>query len=272
MRVLVLGGTGMLGHKACQRLKCFDLWTICRSNREIIHNRTLQANALNFDQMKHAIRAIGPDVVVNCIGLIKQHTANNLDFIQLNAAFPHQLAKLCLNDDMRLIHISSDCVFSGNKGYYTEEDKTDPVDVYGTTKALGELGSPHLTIRTSIIGRELNTKYGLLEWFLSQKGRTVNGFRKCLYSGLTIGELCGIIEYAIEHPELQGLYNVAGPQVSKWGLLHEINIVYDVQADIVSTNNPWCDRTLNDDKFRAATQLLKKPWRQMIEEMYHDEV
>ena len=264
MRVLVLGGTGMLGSQLCKSLRRFDLWTICRSNREVIRGRTLQANALNFNRMKHAIRSVGPDVVINAVGLIKQRVSPELDFIQLNAAFPHQLAKLCLNDGMRLIHISTDCVFSGKNGYYTEEDRPDPVDVYGMTKVLGEIGSPHLTIRTSIIGRELNTKYGLLEWFLSQK--RCEGFRRSIFSGLTTLELSNVIKYSIEH-ELQGLYHVAGPFISKWELLHEINDVYKAGIDIKEVEGVHCDRTLDDSKFRAATGLQKKSWQQMLEEM-----
>ena len=206
MKILLLGGSGMLGHRLWINLRAeHEVWVTVRSNgnefpdvpefpREYVRP---MVDALYFDQVTRALASIQPDLVINCIGLIKQmgHLARDPLFsISLNAMFPHRLSLICRTAKIRLIHISTDCVFSGKKGNYVETDQSDAEDLYGRTKFLGELHYPHcVTLRTSIIGRELKSHLGLIEWFLSQTG-TIRGYTKAIYTGFTTDELSRIIK------------------------------------------------------------------------------
>jgi dTDP-4-dehydrorhamnose reductase len=231
-------------------------------------------DAADLAGVERAVTAARPDVVVNCIGIVKQSplTQDPSASITVNALFPHQLARIGRENGARLIHLSTDCVFSGRKGHYVEDDPSDAEDLYGKSKFLGEVGEPNaITLRTSMIGRELHGANGLVEWFLSQKGKSVRGFRRSIFSGFTTTALSKIIlDVVTSHPEMTGVWHVAAKPISKHELLSMINDVYDLGVAIEADDSVVCDRSLNGERFRRATGFVAPSWKTMIEEMYHD--
>lgn len=284
MKVLILGGSGMLGHKLWQVLtEGFDVHVTVRRPFDSYsqyglfdQNHTVDhVSAEAVETVVDAIDTVRPTVVVNCIGIVKQVEAarDPVTSITVNALFPHRLAQLCVGKGIRLIHISTDCVFSGRRGGYLESDATDAEDLYGKTKVLGEVtGEGCLTLRTSMIGRELDTSHGLIEWFLSQEGKTVGGYRKAIFSGLTTIALSEIIARIMSHhPDLQGLYHVASEPISKFALLSMVKDIYGLDIRIEPDEAVVCDRSLNGERFRQAIGRSAIPgWPDMIRQMYHD--
>jgi dTDP-4-dehydrorhamnose reductase len=283
MRVLILGGSGMLGHKLSQQLSSrFDAYTTFRSapvaydRLNIAHpDRSLRGVvAEDFDSVTRALAAVRPDVVVNCIGIVKQDAAakDPITSITVNSLFPHLLARACRQVDARLIHVSTDCVFSGQKGCYVETDFPDADDLYGRTKFLGEVdGKNCLTIRTSIIGRELGSRHGLLEWFLSQQGGRVRGFKRAVFSGFTTDTLANVIATLIKvHPALSGTWHVASEPINKFDLLSLIKSVYRLNIDIDADDTFVCDRSLDGSRFLAETNIAAPSWPEMIRRMHED--
>jgi dTDP-4-dehydrorhamnose reductase len=208
---------------------------------------------------------------VNCIGLTKHHkTADDpILAIPLNTLLPHRLAELCAIGRSRLVHISTDCVFSGARGSYTEDDPADANDVYGKAKFLGEVNYSHaITLRTSTIGHELHSAYGLLEWFLSQQG-SCKGFSRAIFSGLPNTEFARIVrDLVIPRPDLHGLYHVGANPIAKFELLKLIATVYGKQIDIVQDDEFTIDRSLNSERFKQATGYSAPPWPELIHSMY----
>ena len=245
MVVLVLGAAGMLGHRVMQDLAPrFDLVGTVRTaasdyaGHPVMGRMRLlgDVRADDLGSINDALARTRPAAVVNCVGVIKQLPAakSPLPAIGINALFPHQLAQLCQASKARLIHISTDCVFSGRKGGYTEDDSSDAEDLYGRTKFLGEVTGPGcLTLRTSIIGRELSGHVGLLDWFLQQRGRTVRGYARAIYSGLTTPVLARLIGDLLErHPGLEGLWHVSTDPISKYDLLALLNQAFGLGVTI----------------------------------------
>ena len=285
-RIVVLGVGGMLGHKVLQRLSVGHevIGTLRRSKSADPYRRIsfLQTDrvfdgidAADFDGVAGLLERIRPDVVVNCVGVIKQRAAatSPVPSITINSLLPHVLADRCEALGARLIHFSTDCVFNGRRGGYAEDDVGDAEDLYGRTKYLGEVaGRPGaLTLRTSIVGRELAHFQSLVEWFLAQEGRTVGGYRKAKYSGVTTGAMAGIVERLVtEHPGLAGLYQVAGPWTDKFDLLHLVRDAFGVAVEIVPDDTVVVDRTLRGDRFREATGISVPSWKEMLEEMAVD--
>lgn len=283
MRVLVFGGAGMLGHKLCQLYRRrFETWTTVRSNnREYARYGLIDSEriiggveAVNFDSVVRAVADVKPHVVINCIGIIKQIKSAKDPIISLtiNSLFPHRLANLCRAGGMRLINIGTDCVFSGRKGEYIEADASDAQDLYGRTKFLGEVDAPGcLTLRTSIIGRELNTTSGLIEWFLSNQGGKVRGYQKAVYSGFTTIALANIIADVMQnHPDLTGLYQVSSEPITKFELLTLVNNTYSLNIQIEPDREFACNRSLDSSRFRQATGFIPASWAEMVSEMYRD--
>ena len=278
MRVLVLGGSGMLGHQLCRVLSArMEAWATFREDptKYKNYNFITQARALggvhadDLVRIREALETVEPDVVVNCIGIVKQRdeAKQAIPSIQVNALFPHQLANLCLERDARLVQISTDCVFSGLRGKYTEVDVPDPVDLYGRTKLLGELHRPNcLTLRTSIVGWQLNTFSGLLSWFSQQRGQRIKGYQQAIYSGFSTRVLAGLISDLIEtRPDLTGLYQVASDPISKYDLLVALREKLgwnDIQID--PDDNFYCDRSLIGTRFSVATGWQAPGWDEML--------
>jgi len=281
--ILILGGAGMLGHKLWQTLADRrDTWVTFRGPVHRYHAFGLFApdrsiggvDAGAFDTVVDACEKIRPQVVVNCVGVIKQLAAAKDPVVSLtvNALFPHRLARLCASMDARLIHLGTDCVFSGRKGHYAESDAPDAEDLYGRTKLLGEVADPGcLTLRTSIIGRELETASGLTEWFLSHRGGRVNGYRKAAFSGLTTRTLSAVIAQIIDrHAGLSGLYHVASAPITKYDLLCRMNEQFRAGITIDPVDDVALDRTLDGSRFRAATGISVPGWDEMLTDMAND--
>ncbi|MDP3180768.1 MAG: SDR family oxidoreductase [Bacteroidota bacterium] len=229
-------------------------------------------DADNFDPIMRALASITqPDVVINCIGMIKQipfWAKDPLTIINLNSQLPHRISMLCKASGARMIQLSTDCVFEGTKGNYIEEDIPDATDIYGRTKFLGEVLYPHcVTIRTSTIGPELNGGFGLLEWFLKQEGE-VNGFTKAIFSGFPTCVLAEIIgEYIIPNETLSGLYHISADPISKYDLLNLIADVYGKKIKINKEDGLFCDRSLDSTKFKNATGFNHLIWEKLIRKM-----
>jgi dTDP-4-dehydrorhamnose reductase len=227
------------------------------------------------DSVVSVLSQINPDVVVNCVGLIKQRreAENRLHSMEVNAMFPHRLSALCALAKARLVHVSTDCVFQGSKGNYTETDVSDATDTYGRTKYLGEVCENHcVTLRTSIIGHELKRKTGLLEWFLNQ-GTAVNGFVNAVFTGLTTNELSRvIINYVIPNMALSGLFHVSAGTISKCELLRLLAATYGSKVEIRPSIHPMVDRSLDSSKFRDATGYMPPSWPTMVADMHHEHV
>ncbi len=280
MKILILGGSGMLGHRLWMDLrKEHEVWVTIRGEHnpfphlaefpeEFIRYRV---DGFMFEEVTRAIASIQPDLVINCIGLIKQmgHLARDPLFsIQLNALLPHRISLICRTANIRMIHVSTDCVFSGKKGNYTENDQSDAEDLYGRTKFLGEVHYPHtITLRTSIIGRELKSHLGLIEWFLSQTG-SIRGYKKAIFSGFTTDEIARIImDYVIPNRELRGLYHVSSDPISKFDLLMLAREAFQKEIEILPDYDFEIDRSLNSSRFREATGYEPKPWNEMIQDL-----
>ena len=280
--ILVFGATGMLGHTLCRVLS---------QNHSVIgtvrrHAKEYRSPLLNVPLYSYvdvndmrtvydAIKTTNPDVVINAIGIVKQlpDAANRERSILVNSLLPHKLASICKIHGANLIQISTDCVFDGNQGGYRETDQTTATDLYGRTKALGEvINDTDLTLRTSIIGRELPpSHHGLLEWMLRQTWATVPGYTNAIFSGVTTIELARTIDIVIqEYPDLTGLYHVAAPPITKHDLLTMINATFDLGATIVPDTSVVVDRSLNDDLFRATTNIPKPSWQRMVDELYDE--
>lgn len=269
----------MLGHRLWPVLqRRYETWVTVRGKSSVFPDHPdfppnfvcEQVNALDSNDLARVMAQVRPAVVINCVGLIKQHARaeDPLLAIETNALLPHRLALLCQAAGARLIHISTDCVFSGAKGAYTENDVADAQDLYGRTKLLGEVQTPPaLTLRTSIIGRELHTRYGLLEWFLHQK-QAVRGFRGAIYTGFPTDELARIIaDYVLPNPDLTGLYQVASNPITKYDLLHIFNEAYGCGLTIHGEDDFKSDRSLCAERFQAKTGYIAPPWPEMVAAM-----
>jgi dTDP-4-dehydrorhamnose reductase len=256
-KVLVLGGTGMLGSKVYETLS--ERFETIGTSR-CFSKEFIPMDARDSRRVKDIISSVNADVVVNCIGVLKDET-DPITSITVNALFPHLVAKYC----RRLIHISTDCVFSGKVGHYSESSIPDPQDLYGRTKLLGEVQQENcLTLRTSFIGRE----GGLLKWFLDNDGGKVQGYTKTLFSGLTTLALARLIGDLIEDlPDMYGLFHVSGWPISKYDLLVKIRDAMQLGIEVEPYENFYCDRSLNSAFFRAETGYYFPTWDEMIAEL-----
>lgn len=280
MRVLILGATGMLGSTLLRlfynnpRIEVFG--TIrSLSARELLPRElhTQLVDGVDVENNEHLLRLIAklrPDAVVNCIGLVKQLSVSEMPLaaIPINALLPHRLAELCGLLGARLIHISTDCVFSGKKGLYTETDFADANDLYGRTKYLGEVDYPHaVTLRTSIIGHELNGSRSLVSWFLAQHGQ-VSGFRNAVFSGLPTVELGRVIlEHVLPNSDLRGLYHVSAEPINKFDLLNLVARYYRKSIEVVANDDVVIDRSLDSQRFRQATKFHPMAWDKLVQSM-----
>lgn len=224
----------------------------------------------NFDSLSRGIAAAKPDVVINCIGVVKQLSESDdpLTAIPINSLLPHRLARLCDLAGARLIHVSTDCVFSGRKGLYTEADFPDANDLYGRSKYLGEVDYPNaVTLRTSIIGHELDGARSLVGWFLAQSS-SVRGFTRAVFSGLPTVELARVIrDFVLPNPQLRGTYHVSADPINKYDLLKLVAGAYGKTIDIVPDASLVIDRSLLSMRFREATSYAPPPWRLLVEGM-----
>jgi len=281
MKVLILGSSGMIGSTVLRVLSEKSDWEVFGTVRDgrvkIFFSEQIQKHLIaginieNQDLLIKVLEQVRPDVVVNCAGLTKHKTDADdpLVSIPINTLMPHRLANLCKLVGARLIHISTDCVFSGKKGGYVESDFADARDVYGKSKALGEVLYPHaITLRTSTIGHELESKYGLLDWFLSQEV-SCKGYTRAIFSGLPTVVFAQIVrDVVIPQKQLSGLYHVAAAPIGKFELLEIIADVYGKTINIESDDNLVIDRSLNADRFRLDAGYIAPDWQSLIKSMY----
>jgi dTDP-4-dehydrorhamnose reductase len=280
-RILIFGGTGMLGHKLAQRLSSVgDTAVTVRQRLDIpakFFENVRMVTGVSVEDMasvRMCFDQINPDFAINCVGIVKQKKEAKaaIPSIEVNSLWPHQLADLSAEHHCKMITFSTDCVFSGRRGNYSEQDIPDPVDLYGRSKLLGEVDSEAtLTIRTSMIGRELAGSHGLLEWFLGHQGERVKGFKRAIFSGLTTNALSDLIADLItRRPNLSGLYQVASDPINKFDLLSLINRIYGLDIDIEPEEEFSCDRSLNGERFEKVTGIKIPIWTDMITQMHKD--
>ncbi len=279
MRILILGGDGMLGHRLFAHLRQ-------RHEARVTLRRDLAAysgyglfdrtnsfdrvDLRGVDRLSQVLGEFRPQAIINAVGIVKHQAeaADAITTIEVNALLPHRLEALCRSSGTRLVHMSTDCVFSGLRGNYRESDRPDPDDFYGRSKLLGEVrDTPSLTLRTSIIGPELARKTGLLEWFLSQRG-SIKGFRKAIFSGFTTLELSRIIERLLnQFPRASGIYHVSSAPINKHELLLLIKQKLGLQVEIKPDDEFVCDRSLDSTRFRQEFGYNPPPWETMIDEL-----
>jgi dTDP-4-dehydrorhamnose reductase len=226
----------------------------------------------DFDRLIDVFAEERPDVVINCVGVIKQLAAAHdpLISIAINSLFPHRLARLCAASNARLIHISTDCVFNGRRGNYRESDSPDAEDLYGRSKLLGEVDYPNaVTLRTSIVGHEIGSNVSLIDWFLSQPGLEVRGYRNAIYTGLPTVELARVIRDTVIHrPELRGVWHVSSDPISKYDLLRLVAKTYSKNIEILPDDAVRIDRSLDSTRFRTATGYVAPPWAELVKLMH----
>jgi dTDP-4-dehydrorhamnose reductase len=278
--VLILGATGMLGSAVFRYFSLQRRHAVFGSVRSPAAASQLPADlqgrivsgvdAEDPASIERVFADVRPTVVINCVGLIKQLAAANdpLLTIPINSLLPHRLSRLCAAAQATLIHVSTDCVFSGQRGMYREEDVADATDLYGRSKHLGEVVAPHaVTLRTSIIGPELQSAHGLVGWFLSQSG-SVRGYTKAIFSGLPTVELARVMhDFVLPNPALRGLYHVSAEPIDKCTLLREVARVYGKQIEIVPDDRVVIDRSLDSSRFRAASGYAPPSWPELIGRM-----
>jgi dTDP-4-dehydrorhamnose reductase len=285
-RVMVLGGAGMLGHKMFQVLRERFDGVFC-TVREDIHKPPFErvelfqgndvvrdVDVTDFPALEAILSGFRPEYLVNCVGVIKQRAeaVSSIPSITINSLLPHKLAQIAARWGGRVIHFSTDCVFSGRRGDYTEEDTSDAEDLYGKTKFLGEVAVANaLTLRTSIIGRELTEHRSLLDWFLTQNQKTVRGYRKVIYSGVTTNHLAKLVASIIqEHPGLNGLYQVASEPISKFNLLCLLCEAYQLDVRIEPDDLEISDRSMKCDRLREAIAYKCPAWPVLARQLAED--
>ena len=280
MKVLILGAGGMLGHAMLRQLldtPGLEVRGTVRSEHardmlpaELVPAVIADVDLADPDRVIDIVARERPEVVVNCVGLVKQReaAADPVEALPINVLLPHRLARLCALAGARLVHFSTDCVFDGAQGGYRESDPAAPVDLYGRTKLIGEVDLPHaITLRTSMVGPELSVHRGLLDWFLAQTA-AIKGYRRAFFSGLTTYELAKVVRsHVLTRPALHGVYHVGGDAVSKFDLLNLIGRVYGHDVTIEPDDSVVIDRSLNSSRFRTATGYVPPSWSQMIIEM-----
>jgi len=281
MKVLVIGASGMLGYSLFSNLlenKELSVFGTVRANQPCEHFQGCEANIFtgvdvdDFSTIEHVVETLKPQFVLNCVGLIKQNdiAKNHVAAISINALLPHKLATLCDKVSAKLIHFSTDCVFTGKQGMYTEESVPDSFDLYGLSKKLGEVEyGNHLTLRTSIIGHELSSNLSLIDWFLSQEGQ-VKGFTKAIFSGLPTCYIARVLSEKIFNSDVKGLYHLSVDPIDKYTLLKLVSNSY--KKDIVI--NPDCtlhiDRSLDSTKLRSEIDFTPPSWEELVDYMHAD--
>lgn len=278
-KVLVVGANGMLGGSLFRYLSKLPeyevLGTVRRSeanialNKQGFNNIVSGVDVEDFQTISSVIRDFRPSYVLNCVGVIKQLDASKapIPSITINSLLPHQLADSCDKIDAQLVHFSTDCVFLGQGGLYTEFDRPDAVDLYGRSKLLGEVDyGPHLTLRTSIIGHELGKSLSLVDWFLSQQG-SVKGYRKAIFSGMPTVFVAEFLKDHVFGKKVSGLYHLSVDPIDKYTLLQLINDVYLRGTDITPCDDLVIDRSLNSDALRDLTGFTPPSWPNLIKKM-----
>ena len=283
MKILILGADGMLGHKLFQLLGMDypeTFGTISGkssiypySGISFFHTDKVipEVNMLDFGQIEHIINQLNPDYIINCLRVATHgdETAPPLQTITVNSLLPHQLAEVAKKNGARMIHFSSDCVFNGKQGMYTEEDPPNATHIYGQTRLLGEVFADNvLVLRGSVIGRELIQHSSLLDWFLRQQGSEINGFTHAIYSGLSSVETVRVVQMIISiKPSLTGLYHIASKPINKYNLLKLAQKNFGIKVTIHKQNKYFVNRSLAAEKIKYALGYVAPSWSSMMKEL-----
>ena len=281
MRICIIGASGMLGYQLYQYFApraqtgvvlrwpknyypCADKFSQAASCYDGI-------NVLDYRSLDQIFAHFKPNAIINAVGIVKQLALSKqaIPALEINALLPHKISELAAKHAARLFHISTDCVFSGKQGPYTEDSLPDAEDIYGRSKLMGEVYDPHaITIRSSIIGLEMMRKTSLVEWFLAQTGN-IKGFTKALYTGMTTLEMARLIEYLInQQPDLHGLWHVTSETINKYDLLSQLSAVLGrTDINITADDNFHCDRRLDGSRFASLTGYKLPSWPQMLAEL-----
>jgi dTDP-4-dehydrorhamnose reductase len=281
MKVLILGADGMIGHKMAQifSINNFNLFLNSRSNPYFFQKSFPKSTIYNFDFLKQNIEELlqkcTPDFIINAAGItIRRGADNNLDTKSLNSFLPQKIDSWCKTYGKKQILFSTDCVFSGKKGNYNDLDTPDASDNYGRSKGNGEINSINtLTIRSSMIGREVYNKTELLEWVISNKKNTIKGFDGVIYSGVTTLWMSSLmIEIVKNYQDLSGIYNISSSPISKFNLIKKINHYFKLHINLVKDSSYSSNKSLNSDRFFSKTKLKKPDWDDMLLNLYIDSV
>lgn len=282
-RILVIGANGMLGSSLFRHFSINNSYSVVGSVRSenAKHQLKLQGfnnvisriDANDLDSIKAVINEVKPNYIFNCIGIIKQkdNAKNNISVIEVNSLFPHRLANIASQANAKIIHFSTDCVFSGKTGNYLESDVADSLELYGRSKLLGEIDyDNHLTLRTSIIGHEIDRGISLVDWFLNEHGN-IFGFKNAIFSGLPTCYVASVIEdYILPQSNLSGLYHLSVDPIDKFTLLELINDIYGLNKKIEENINFKINRSLNSNRLKDLTKIPKVTWQTLIERMHHE--
>ncbi len=278
MKILIFGASGMLGNNLFSIFsenKNFETYGVIRNkskNNISKYSKNLEeiSDVRNSEEVEQVARKISPDVIINCVGIIKQkeNIDNKVQTIEINSLLPHLLFNISKNVGAKFIHFSTDCVFSGKEGNYKETHHPDARDIYGLSKRLGEIDNEGaLTLRTSIIGHELFTQDSLIDWFLNQKS-SVRGFKNAIFSGLTTVEISKALEkFILNNYALSGLFHLSVNPINKFDLLKLVSEVYKKDINIVEDTDVVIDRSLNSSNLRTITGYNPPSWRELIIEL-----
>ena len=283
MKILILGASGMIGIAIYNQLVKNDNFQVIGTTSNLqskifLENKKQLGSIKIFDflkekKIKEFLKSINPEIIINCAGIIKQNPSidNKINTIFLNSILPNQISMVASKENIKFIHISTDCVFSGKRGSYLETENPDPVDLYGRTKLIGETNnSRDLILRTSLVGHELYTKNGLLEWFLSQDIKC-KGFKKAFFSGLTTIAFAKLVEKILLNKlDLKGLYHVSSSVISKFDFLNKVKVIYKKNIEIEEDNKFFIDRSLNGTALEKKINYKPDTWDHMIEQMFEE--
>jgi dTDP-4-dehydrorhamnose reductase len=285
-KVLVLGAGGMLGHMMVRVLSNgHDVAGTTRGSQDAANPlaRFLRAekwipqvDVRDDETLSGILRDVCPDVVINCIGLVKQKMDNStyIDSIEINSLLPHRLASMCSSNGSKLIQMSTDCVFTCDPGVKTMHMTPNATDLYGRTKLLGEVDyEGSLTIRSSIVGKQLIGSEGLFEWVIAQNNGVINGYRNALYTGVTTMAMAKIVDHLIStQSDLTGIWQIASRPISKYDLVDQLINVLGLNIELREDVSFICDRRLDGSSFTAATGIEIPTWSKMLSEFAADQV
>lgn len=279
MKILILGADGMVGHKIAKSFSNsdFDLCLNSRSRSQYIKKYFPNSIVSNFDfnkqKIENLLNKFMPNYVINAVGVtIRRGASDNKETNYINSQLPKKIDLWCMENQKNQILFSTDCVFSGDKGNYKDFDLPDSNDYYGKSKGKGEIDSLHtITLRSSMIGREIYNKSELLEWVISNKSKQIKGYYNVIYSGVTTLWMSKVlIEIIKNYPNLHGIYNISSPPISKFELITKINHYFKLNIDIVKDYSYSSNKSLNSDRFFSKTKFKKPNWDEMLLNLYLD--
>ena len=278
MRILILGADGMIGHKIAQSLEDFELILASRKSISlksigIIKGKMVQHNLIT-DSLDLLLDSTTPDIIINCAGITTRRGVedNIVNTRLLNSELPHKLDSWANLNSKKLIHFSTDCIFSGNRGNYLDNDFADADDIYGKSKALGEVDSPNtLTLRCSMIGRELYNFTELFEWLKKNKNKKIEGYSNTFYSGITTVRMGIILNQILKkNLNLSGIYNISSTPISKFDLLTKLSNAFNLNVEVKQNTNNKSNKVLISEKFTEITGIYPPNWDDLISEFKED--